>query len=146
MKINYSQVEDLELEQNIVDSLNEIAELDYVKEISVSRDIHFCKDIPVGVMVKASRFNAKWIGSDIGCGVSMVELPKGFITLASTNSCRNASIADLNRNIYGVQFHPELKSTVESPAPLFVHFIHAAKDFSEKKSPGKTTQLQKEWT
>jgi CTP synthase len=46
----------------------------------------------------------------------------------------------------GVQFHPELKSTVESPAPLFVHFIHAAKDFSEKKSPGKTTQLQKEWT
>jgi CTP synthase len=27
----------------------------------------------------------------------------------------------------GVQYHPELKSTVESPAPLFVHFIAAAK-------------------
>lgn len=30
----------------------------------------------------------------------------------------------------GVQFHPELKSTVENPHPLFVHFIKAAKDFS----------------
>lgn len=27
----------------------------------------------------------------------------------------------------GVQYHPELKSTVEYPAPLFVHFIAAAK-------------------
>jgi CTP synthase len=27
----------------------------------------------------------------------------------------------------GVQYHPELKSTVEHPAPLFVHFIAAAK-------------------
>lgn len=34
----------------------------------------------------------------------------------------------------GVQFHPELKSTVEQPAPLFVHFIEAAKVFAHKKS------------
>jgi CTP synthase len=33
----------------------------------------------------------------------------------------------------GVQFHPELKSTVESPAPLFVHFINAAKIYAEQK-------------
>jgi CTP synthase len=31
----------------------------------------------------------------------------------------------------GVQFHPELKSTVENPHPLFVHFIAAAKNFAE---------------
>jgi CTP synthase len=31
----------------------------------------------------------------------------------------------------GSQFHPELKSTVENPHPLFVHFIKAAKEFSE---------------
>jgi CTP synthase len=31
----------------------------------------------------------------------------------------------------GVQYHPELKSTVENPHPLFVHFIKAAKGFSE---------------
>jgi CTP synthase len=31
----------------------------------------------------------------------------------------------------GVQYHPELKSTVENPQPVFVHFIKAAKDFKE---------------
>ncbi|MDE3183586.1 MAG: CTP synthase [Bacteroidota bacterium] len=31
----------------------------------------------------------------------------------------------------GVQYHPELKSTVENPHPLFVHFINAAKEFTK---------------
>ena len=34
----------------------------------------------------------------------------------------------------GVQYHPELKSTVERPAPLFVHFVAAAKQYNEKRS------------
>jgi CTP synthase len=34
----------------------------------------------------------------------------------------------------GVQYHPELKSTVERPAPLFVSFIGAAKKYNESKS------------
>ena len=34
----------------------------------------------------------------------------------------------------GCQFHPELKSTVERPAPLFVHFITAAKQYAESKN------------
>jgi CTP synthase len=34
----------------------------------------------------------------------------------------------------GVQYHPELKSTVENPHPLFVHFVQAAKCFSDAKS------------
>ena len=29
----------------------------------------------------------------------------------------------------GVQYHPELKSTVENPHPIFVHFVKAALDF-----------------
>lgn len=33
----------------------------------------------------------------------------------------------------GSQFHPELKSTVETPHPLFVHFIRAAKTQSEQR-------------
>jgi CTP synthase len=37
----------------------------------------------------------------------------------------------------GVQYHPELKSTVESPAPLFVHFIAAAKKYNEEKNAVK---------
>ncbi|WP_346315856.1 CTP synthase [Chitinophaga sp. YIM B06452] len=41
----------------------------------------------------------------------------------------------------GGQFHPELKSTVESPAPLFVSFIEAAKNFAENKN-GKAKQAE----
>lgn len=39
----------------------------------------------------------------------------------------------------GVQYHPELKSTVLNPAPLFVHFVAAAKQYSEKRITSKTT-------
>lgn len=44
----------------------------------------------------------------------------------------------------GVQYHPELKSTVERPAPLFVHFVKAAKEFHEKKDSIKNPLLQSE--
>jgi CTP synthase len=44
----------------------------------------------------------------------------------------------------GVQYHPELKSTVENPHPLFVHFIKAAKACTEKKAEVKNPLLQSE--
>ena len=44
----------------------------------------------------------------------------------------------------GVQYHPELKSTVENPQPVFVHFIKAAKAYSENKSEVKNPLLQSE--
>ncbi|HEX2534480.1 MAG TPA: CTP synthase [Chitinophagaceae bacterium] len=34
----------------------------------------------------------------------------------------------------GSQYHPELKSTVENPHPLFVHFVAAAQAFSEQRA------------
>jgi len=44
----------------------------------------------------------------------------------------------------GVQYHPELKSTVENPAPLFVSFIKASKDFSDGRNPVRNPLLQSE--
>jgi CTP synthase len=44
----------------------------------------------------------------------------------------------------GVQYHPELKSTVEAPQPIFVHFVKAAKAYAEKKSEVKNPLLQSE--
>ncbi len=44
----------------------------------------------------------------------------------------------------GVQYHPELKSTVENPHPVFVQFIRAAKEFSEKNAQVKNSSLVKE--
>jgi len=42
----------------------------------------------------------------------------------------------------GVQYHPELKSTVEAPAPLFVSFVAAAKEYNDKKGSMKSSALQ----
>lgn len=43
----------------------------------------------------------------------------------------------------GVQYHPELKSTVENPHPIFVHFIKAAKEFT-KVNQDKSTMSKVE--
>jgi CTP synthase len=43
----------------------------------------------------------------------------------------------------GVQYHPELKSTVENPHPVFVHFVQAAKKFAEAKAEAKAGKLEK---
>jgi CTP synthase len=44
----------------------------------------------------------------------------------------------------GVQYHPELKSTVENPQPIFVSFIKAAKAYAERKAEVKNPLLQSE--
>ena len=44
----------------------------------------------------------------------------------------------------GVQYHPELKSTVENPQPIFVEFIKAAKEFADRKISVKNSVLQTE--
>ena len=44
----------------------------------------------------------------------------------------------------GVQYHPELKSTVENPHPLFVGFVQAAKYYAELKANAKSAVMEKE--
>lgn len=44
----------------------------------------------------------------------------------------------------GVQYHPELKSTVENPHPLFVRFVNASKEFADRKASVKSSKLQSE--
>lgn len=44
----------------------------------------------------------------------------------------------------GVQYHPELKSTVENPQPIFVNFIKAAKEFADRRVAVKNPLLQSE--
>jgi len=41
----------------------------------------------------------------------------------------------------GAQFHPEYKSTVEAPAPLFVSFIAAAKQYRDAKASQSQTKV-----
>jgi CTP synthase len=44
----------------------------------------------------------------------------------------------------GVQYHPELKSSVESPAPLFVSFVAAAKKYNDQRASVKNSLLHSE--
>ena len=58
-------------------------------------------------------------------GDSVMELPPGFIKMASTPSCPIAAMADESRKFYAVQFHPEVTHTKQGRAILerFVHGI-----------------------
>jgi len=44
-------------------------------------------------------------------GDSIVKLPSGFMTIASTDNTEIAAIAHRNKKIYGLQFHPEVEHT-----------------------------------
>ncbi len=44
-------------------------------------------------------------------GDSVIALPKGFETLASTRSVKHTAVANTDKKLYGVQFHPEANHT-----------------------------------
>jgi CTP synthase len=77
----------------------------------------------------------------------LVQLEKAGMIASGKNPGTNlVEIIELPRHPFfiGVQYHPELKSTVENPQPIFVHFIKAAKAYTEKKSEVKNPLLQSE--
>lgn len=63
----------------------------------------------------------------------------GFIFSGKNIDSELVEIVELKNHPFfiGVQFHPELKSTVENPHPLFVHFINAAKNYADQKNIAK---------
>ena len=62
-------------------------------------------------------------------GDKVVELPPGFRLMASTANCPIAAMADEDRRLYGVQWHPEVTHTRQGRAMLerFVHEICGAR-------------------
>ena len=70
----------------------------------------------------------------------------GMVASGRNPESKLVEIVELNNHPFfiGVQYHPELKSTVENPHPVFVHFIKAAKEFTERKESVKLPLLQKE--
>lgn len=51
-------------------------------------------------------------------GDQVVSLPEGFILMASTDNCPIAGFAHPDKNIYGLQFHPEVTHTKQGSAIL----------------------------
>ncbi|MFC4263705.1 CTP synthase [Ferruginibacter yonginensis] len=60
----------------------------------------------------------------------------GLIPSGKNPATGLVEIVELNNHPHfiGVQYHPELKSTVENPHPLFVRFVQAARTFAEEKA------------
>ena len=62
-------------------------------------------------------------------GDKVIDMPPGFKLMASTDSCPVAGMADEDRRLYAVQFHPEVTHTLQGAAMLgrFVHEICGCK-------------------
>lgn len=56
-------------------------------------------------------------------GDKVASLPDGFITTSSTPSCAFASASDESRQLYGVQFHPEVTHTAKG-MEMIANFVH----------------------
>lgn len=55
-------------------------------------------------------------------GDKVTTLPTGFVTIASTPSAEHAAIADEHRQLYGLQFHPEVTHT-KSGKEILTSFV-----------------------
>ena len=62
---------------------------------------------PIGILHDMGPTERVWMSH----GDSVTRLPDGFVGLASTDSCPIAAMGDVERHIYGLQFHPEVTHT-----------------------------------
>lgn len=66
-------------------------------------------DRPEGILAGWDREEACWLSM----GAQVEAVPPGFSVLAHTNDMPVAAMADFERHLYGVQFHPEVNHTVK---------------------------------
>ena len=86
-------------------------------------------------------------GINRGKNIQFKEFEKaGMIASGKNSESGLVEIVELPKHPFfiGVQYHPELKSTVENPHPLFVHFVKAAKEFADQKNTVRNPLLQGE--
>jgi len=71
----------------------------------------------------------------------------GMIPVGKNPKTGLVEVMEINDHPFyvGVQFHPEYKSTVENPHPLFVAFVKAAKEAQENRN-GNGTRVYKSAT
>jgi GMP synthase (glutamine-hydrolysing) len=55
-------------------------------------------------------------------GDQVAEMPAGFSAAARTDTCPHAAMADVDRRLYGLQFHPEVVHTPNGP-DILRHFL-----------------------
>src|SRR5690554_4095577 len=83
-----------------------------VREFGAAR-VNVVSDNPLldGLRDAATAASASGLDVWMSHGDKVTALPDGFTTIASTDSCPIAGMADVARQYYGVQFHPEVTHT-----------------------------------
>ena len=78
-------------------------------------------DDPTDLLTNVDTGTTMWMSH----GDSVIDLPKGFEILAHTANTPCAAIADHQKNLYGVQFHPEVVHSIGGMAMIrnFVYHI-----------------------
>ncbi|MER2089801.1 MAG: glutamine-hydrolyzing GMP synthase [Sporosarcina sp.] len=79
---------------------------------------------PIVVETSSKLFSGQAEKQDVWMsnGDRVVTLPEGFLTYASGHSCEVAAIGNEEKNIYGVQYHPEVHHS-EFGKDLLRHFV-----------------------
>ncbi|MBP0030116.1 glutamine-hydrolyzing GMP synthase [Roseofilum sp. Guam] len=76
-------------------------------------------DDPTDLLTNVDNGNTMWMSHADSC----LALPEGFEILAHTNNTRCAAIANHERKLYGVQFHPEVVHSIGGIA-LIRNFVY----------------------
>ena len=80
-------------------------------------------------------------------GDFMAKVPKGFSLVAHSSACPTVGIADESRNLYGVQFHPEVNHTqfgVDMIRNFLTKVCHAKQDWTMEDFCKKTVAALRE--
>ena len=75
-------------------------------------------------------------------GDQVSRAPKGFRTIAKTHGCRIAGMADIKRNLWAIQFHPEVTHTKHGMRILSNFLFRIAKAKKDWKLPALLPQLE----
>ncbi|WP_413737527.1 glutamine-hydrolyzing GMP synthase [Sodalis sp. RH21] len=76
-------------------------------QVEVLHDSALVRDIQDSLSVNGKPLLDVWMSH----GDKVTGIPEGFVTVASTESCRFAIMANEEKRFYGVQFHPEVTHT-----------------------------------
>lgn len=94
------------------------SELEIVRGIGIFRDLKLPKSKKLQV----------WMSH----GDEVTKLPNGFSVIGKTADCQNAAIANIDKRIFGVQFHPEVTHTEQGERILenFIEMCQARRQWS----------------
>lgn len=86
-------------------------------------------DLQQPLFDKVDSYSVVWVSH----GDTVVKIPDGFQLLAETETVKTAAVANFDKKIFGVQFHPEIEQTVHGIQILKNFAVNVCKITPRKK-------------